>query len=37
IHLGTEIVGLVSRRHRPLINAYRRLKIKQTEQERRTN
>lgn len=37
IHLGTEIVGLVSRRHRPLINAYRRLKIKQAEQERRTN
>ncbi|MGK5510859.1 glycosyltransferase family 4 protein [Brevibacillus formosus] len=37
IHLGTEIVGLVSRRHRPLINAYRRIKIKQTEQQRRTN
>ncbi|RNB61585.1 undecaprenyl/decaprenyl-phosphate alpha-N-acetylglucosaminyl 1-phosphate transferase [Brevibacillus gelatini] len=37
IHLGTEIVGLVSRRHRPLINAYRRLKIKQAEQERRMN
>lgn len=37
IHLGTEIVGLVSRRHRPLINAYRRLRIKQAEQERRTN
>ncbi|MFF2533119.1 glycosyltransferase family 4 protein [Brevibacillus sp. DP1.3A] len=37
IHLGTEIVGLVSRRHRPLINAYRRIKIKQTDQQRRTN
>ncbi|MFF0828413.1 glycosyltransferase family 4 protein [Brevibacillus sp. NPDC003359] len=37
IHLGTEIVGLVSRRHRPLINAYRRIKIKQTEEQRRTN
>ncbi|MFD2368409.1 glycosyltransferase family 4 protein [Brevibacillus sp. GCM10020057] len=36
-HLGTEIVGLVSRRHRPLINAYRRLKIKHAEQQRRTN
>lgn len=31
IHLGTEIVGLVSRRHRPLINIYRRLKVKVTE------
>ncbi len=28
IHMGTEIVGLVSRRHRPVINAYRRLKLK---------
>ncbi|CAI9000215.1 putative undecaprenyl-phosphate N-acetylglucosaminyl 1-phosphate transferase [Brevibacillus sp. IT-7CA2] len=37
IHLGTEIVGLVSRRHRPLINTYRRIKIKQAEQQRRTN
>ncbi|MGG1664618.1 glycosyltransferase family 4 protein [Brevibacillus sp. NRS-1366] len=37
IHLGTEIVGLVSRRHRPLINTYRRLKIKYAEQQRRTN
>ncbi|MGG4440103.1 glycosyltransferase family 4 protein [Brevibacillus fortis] len=37
IHLGTEIVGLVSRRHRPLINTYRRIKIKQTDQQRRTN
>ncbi|MFS0555770.1 glycosyltransferase family 4 protein [Brevibacillus sp. 179-C9.3 HS] len=37
IHLGTEIVGLVSRRHRPLINTYRRMKIKQAEQQRRTN
>ncbi|WNC14500.1 MraY family glycosyltransferase [Brevibacillus brevis] len=36
-HLGTEIVGLVSRRHRPLINAYRRLKVKYAEQQRRTN
>ncbi|WP_400162287.1 glycosyltransferase family 4 protein [Brevibacillus sp. TJ4] len=31
IHLGTEIVGLVSRRHRPLINIYRRLKLKASE------
>lgn len=31
IHLGTEIVGLVSRRHRPLINIYRRLKVKMSE------
>ncbi|MFP3388997.1 glycosyltransferase family 4 protein [Brevibacillus sp. SIMBA_040] len=37
IHLGTEIIGLVSRRHRPLINTYRRLKIKYVEQQRRTN
>jgi len=37
IHLGTEIVGLVSRRHRPLINAYRRLRLKQAEHQRRTN
>lgn len=37
IHLGTEVVGLVSRRHRPLINTYRRLKIKYAEQQRRTN
>lgn len=35
-HLGTEIVGLVSRRHRPLINAYRRLRVKYAEQQRRT-
>lgn len=28
IHLATEITGLVGRRHRPLINAYRRLKLK---------
>jgi len=27
-HLATEIVGLVSRRHRPLLNIYRRLKMK---------
>ncbi|GAA4720951.1 glycosyltransferase family 4 protein [Brevibacillus fulvus] len=31
VHIGTEIVGLVGRRYRPLINAYRRLKIKYTE------
>ena len=30
-HLGTEIVGLVSRRHRPLLNFYRRLKVKVSE------
>lgn len=33
-HLGTEIVGLVSRRHRPLINTYRRLKVKYTTERR---
>jgi UDP-GlcNAc:undecaprenyl-phosphate GlcNAc-1-phosphate transferase len=31
IHMATEVVGLVSRRHRPLINTYRRLKVKYTE------
>lgn len=31
MHLATEVVGLVGRRHRPLINAVRRLKIKYTE------
>lgn len=31
IHMATEVIGLVSRRHRPLINTYRRLKIKVTE------
>ncbi|KQL46558.1 UDP-phosphate N-acetylglucosaminyl 1-phosphate transferase [Brevibacillus choshinensis] len=35
-HLATEIVGLVSRRHRPLINAYRRMRLKQAEEQRRT-
>jgi len=28
IHMATEVIGLVSRRHRPLINTYRRLKLK---------
>lgn len=28
IHMATEAIGLVGRRHRPLINAYRRLKLK---------
>ncbi|WP_019121111.1 glycosyltransferase family 4 protein [Brevibacillus massiliensis] len=28
IHMATEVVGLVGRRHRPLINAYRRLRLK---------
>lgn len=28
IHMATEVIGLVSRKHRPLINAYRRLKLK---------
>lgn len=27
IHMASEVVGLVGRRHRPLINAYRRLKV----------
>jgi len=27
IHMASEVVGLVSRKHRPLINAYRRLKV----------
>lgn len=31
IHMATEIVGLVSRRHRPLINTFRRLKVKYAE------
>lgn len=28
IHMATEVIGLVSRRHRPVINTYRRLKLK---------
>lgn len=31
IHMATEVIGLVSRRHRPLINTYRRLKVKYIE------
>lgn len=34
IHMATEVVGLVSRRHRPLINTYRRLKVKVIQQRR---
>lgn len=34
IHMATEVIGLVSRRHRPLINAYRRLKVKYTTERR---
>lgn len=34
IHMGTEIVGLVGRRHRPVINAYRRLKVKYMSERR---
>ncbi|MBO8165428.1 MAG: undecaprenyl/decaprenyl-phosphate alpha-N-acetylglucosaminyl 1-phosphate transferase [Brevibacillus sp.] len=28
IHMATEVIGLVGRSHRPIINAYRRLKLK---------
>jgi len=34
IHMATEVIGLVSRRHRPLLNAYRRLKVKYTTERR---
>ncbi|CAM5797271.1 MULTISPECIES: glycosyltransferase family 4 protein [Brevibacillus] len=33
-HMATEIVGLVGRRHRPLINTYRKLKVKNADQRR---
>lgn len=31
IHLATEVIGLVGRKHRPLINAIRRIKLKNAE------
>ncbi len=34
IHMASEVIGLVSRRHRPLINTYRRLKVKVIQQRR---